>query len=107
MQMRGGMNELMRQAARMQRKIEQVKEQIKDQEHSSATAGDKVKVTATCEGKITRVEIDPAFLEAEGLELVCDAIAAAANGALALADKAVEDEVTKVTGGVKLPNLSG
>ena len=107
MQFRGGMNELMRQAARMQRKIEQIKEEIKDQEHSSGTAGDKVKVTATCEGKITRIEVDPEFLKAEGLELVCDAIAAAANGALTAADKAVEDEVAKVTGGVKLPNLSG
>jgi DNA-binding YbaB/EbfC family protein len=107
MQFRGGMNELMRQAARMQRKIEQVKEQIKDQEHAVTSAGDKVKVTATCEGKITRIEVDPEFLKQEGLELVCDAIAAAANGALAAADKAVEDEVAKVTGGVKLPNLSG
>lgn len=107
MQFRGGMNELMRQAARMQRKIEQVKEQIKDQEHAVTSAGDKVKVTVTCEGKITRVEVDPEFLKEEGLELVCDAIAAAANGALAAADKAVEDEVAKVTGGVKLPNLPG
>lgn len=101
------MNELMRQASRMQRRIEQIKEEIKDKEHVAGAAGDKVKVTATCEGKIARVEIDPEFLEQEGLELVCDAIAAAANGALAAADKNVEDEVAKVTGGVKLPNLSG
>src|SRR5436190_3803689 len=107
MQFRAGMNELMRQAARMQRKIEQVKDDIKDHEHTAGSAGDKVKVTATCEGKITRVDVDPGFLEQEGLELVCDAIAAAANAALALADKAVEDEVAKVTGGVKLPNMSG
>jgi nucleoid-associated protein EbfC len=107
MQFRGGMNELMRQAARMQRKIEQVKEEIKDQEHTATAAGDKIKVTATCEGKVTRIEVDPAFLAAEGLEMVCDAIAAATNGALAAADKAVEDEVAKVTGGVKLPNLAG
>jgi len=57
--------------------------------------------------KVTRIEVDPAFLASEGLEMVCDAIAAAANGALAAADKAVEDEVAKVTGGVKLPNLTG
>ncbi len=107
MQFRGGMNELMRQAARMQRKIEQIKEEIKDREHTASTAGDKVKVTATCEGKISRIDVDPEFLEQEGLELVCDAIAAAANGALAAADKDVEDEVAKVTGGVKLPNMSG
>lgn len=39
--------------------------------------------------------------------MTCDAIAAAANGALANADKIVEEEVSKVTGGVKLPNLPG
>jgi nucleoid-associated protein EbfC len=107
MQFRGGMNELMRQAARMQRKIDQIKEEIKSREVTAGAAGDKVKATATCEGKLTRIEVDPAFLQEEGLELVCDAIAAAANAALALADKLVEDEVAKVTGGVKLPNLSG
>lgn len=107
MQFRGGMTELMRQAARMQRKIDQVKEQIKDREITVGAAADKVKVTATCEGKITRIQVEPAFLESEGLELVCDAIAAAANGALASADKAVEEEVAKITGGIKLPNLAG
>jgi DNA-binding YbaB/EbfC family protein len=107
MQFRGGMSELMRQAARMQRKIDQVKEEIKSRELTAGAAGDKVKATATCEGKITRIEVDKAFLEAEGLEMACDAIAAAVNTALAQADKIVEDEVAKVTGGVKLPNLSG
>jgi len=107
MQFRGGMTELMRQAARMQRKVDQIKEEIKSRELTVGSAGDKVKVTVTCEGKISRIEVDPAFLAQEGLELVCDAIAAAANAALALADKTVEDEVAKVTGGVKLPNLSG
>jgi DNA-binding YbaB/EbfC family protein len=107
MQFRGGMSELMRQAARMQRKIDQIKEEIKTREVTAGAAGDKVKAIATCEGKVTRIEVDPAFLAAEGLELTCDAIAAAVNTALAQADKLVEDEVAKVTGGVKLPNLSG
>ncbi|HMJ54261.1 MAG TPA: YbaB/EbfC family nucleoid-associated protein [Polyangiaceae bacterium] len=107
MQFRGGMSELMRQAARMQRKIDQVKEELKSRELTAGAVSDKVKATATCEGKITRVEVDPEFLAAEGLEMACDAIVAAVNAALAQADKLVEDEVAKVTGGVKLPNLSG
>ena len=107
MQFRGGMSELMRQAERMQRKIEKVKEEIKTRELTAGAAGDKVKVTATCEGKLTRIDVDPAFLAAEGLEMVCDAIAAAANAALTLADKTVEDEVAKVTGGLKRPNPLG
>jgi len=107
MQFRGGMNELMRQAARMQRKIDQVKQELADKEHVADSAGGKVRVTATCAGKITRIEVDADFIAQEGLELACDAIAGAANAALAAADKALEVEVAKVTGGVKLPNVTG
>jgi DNA-binding YbaB/EbfC family protein len=107
MQYRGGMEELMRQAARMQRKIDQVKESFKDKEHTAGAVGDRIKVTATCEGKLTRIQVDPEFLASEGLEMVCDAIAVAANTALAAADKALEDEVAKITGGVKLPGMGG
>jgi nucleoid-associated protein EbfC len=105
MQFRGGMNELMRQAARMQRKIEQVKTDIKDQEVSATSAGDKVKVTVNCEGKVRQITIDPAFLEAEGLEMALDAVVAATNTALDEADKKVDAEVNKVTGGIKVPGM--
>ena len=62
MQFRGGMNELMRQAARMQRKIDQVKADIKDREVTGTAAGDKIAVVATCEGKVRSIKIDPDFL---------------------------------------------
>ena len=47
MQFRGGMNELMRQAARMQRKIEQAKSELKDKEVTATAVGDKVKAGRT------------------------------------------------------------
>jgi hypothetical protein len=105
MQFRGGLNELVRQAARMQRKIEQVKAGLKDREVVASAAGDKVTVTVTCEGKVRKVAIDPQFLAAEGLELALDAVVAATNQALEQADKLVEEEVAKVTGGLKIPGL--
>jgi DNA-binding YbaB/EbfC family protein len=105
MQFRGGMNELMRQAARMQRKVEQVKAEIKDKEVVATAAGDKVTVTVTCEGKVRRIAIDPEFLASEGLEMALDAAVAAANSALESADKMVEAEVSKVTGGLKIPGF--
>jgi DNA-binding YbaB/EbfC family protein len=105
MQFRGGMSELMRQAARMQRKIEQVKEEIKDDEVSASSAGDKVRVTVTLEGKLRQITVDPAFLASEGLELTLDSVCAAANAALEEADKTVEARVNQVTGGIKIPGL--
>ena len=105
MQFRGGMNELMRQAARVQRKIEQTKKELADKEVVATAVGDKVKATVTYTRKVTRVEIDPEFLKSEGLELTLDSVCAAVNAALDQADKAMEAELEKVTGGVKLPGL--
>jgi len=105
MQFRGGMNELMRQAARMQRKIEERKAQLKDEEVASTAAGDNVRVVVSCEGKLRSVTIDPEFLKAEGLELALDSVIAAANAALEEADKKVEAELNKITGGIKIPGL--
>ena len=103
MQFRGGMNELMRQAARVQRKIEQTKKDLQDKEVVATAVGDKVKATVTYTRKVTRIEIDPEFLKSEGLELALDAVVAALNSAIEQADKAMEAEVEKITGGVKIP----
>jgi len=105
MQFRGGMNELMRQAARMQRKIEDAKLKVKDNEVEGQAAGDKVKVVVTCEGKLNKITIDPEFLASEGLEMALDSVVAAANNALDAADKIVEAEVNKATGGMKMPGV--
>jgi len=105
MQFRGGMNELMRQAARVQRKIEQTKKELQDKEVVGSAVGDKVKVTVTYTRKVTRVEIDPEFLKSEGLELALDAVVAAVNAGIELADKAMEAELERVTGGVKIPGV--
>jgi DNA-binding YbaB/EbfC family protein len=105
MQFRGGMNELVRQAARMQRKIDQAKADIKDTEVSATAGSDKVTVTVTCEGKIRKITIDPEFLASEGLEMSLDLVIAAANSALEQADKQVEAEISKVTGGLKIPGV--
>ena len=105
MQIRGGMNELMRQAARMQRKIEDIKKALKDKEVPGTAAGDKVTVVVTCEGKLRSIKIDPELLAAEGIEFALDAAVVAANAALGAADQIVEGEVNKVTGGIKLPGM--
>jgi DNA-binding protein YbaB len=81
------------------------KAQLKDEEVSAATAGDKVRVVATCEGKLRSITIDPEFLKAEGMEMALDAVIAAANSALDEADKKVESELNKITGGIKIPGM--
>ena len=100
------LNELIRQAiARVQRKIEQTKEQLKDTEVVHSALGDKIKVTATLGRRVIRIEIDPEFLKSEGAELALDGACVAINGALEAADKQMEEELAKITGGVKIPGV--
>jgi DNA-binding YbaB/EbfC family protein len=99
------MNELMRQAARMQRKIDQVKKECADKEVTASAVGDKVKATVTYARKVSRVEIDPEFLKSEGLEIALDGVCAAINAGLEQAEKAMDAELEKVTGGVKIPGM--
>ena len=103
----GGMNELMRQAARLRRKMDQVREGLKEQELSASSAGGKISVTVTCEGKLRSIAVEPEFLAAEGLDLVLDGVVAAANSALAAAEAHVDAEMGKVTGGIQIPGITG
>jgi DNA-binding YbaB/EbfC family protein len=105
MQFRGGMSELVRQAARMQRKIEETKTKHQDKEVTASAAGDKVKAVVTYAGKVSKVEIDAEFLKSEGIDMALDAVCAAVNTALEQAHKAMDAELEKVTGGVKIPGM--
>jgi DNA-binding YbaB/EbfC family protein len=105
MQFRGGMNELMRQAARMQRKIDQAKTELKDRELTVDGMGGKVKVVVTLGRTVKQITIDKDFLKTEDLELVLDGVCAAVNQGIEQADKQMETELDKVTGGVKIPGV--
>jgi DNA-binding YbaB/EbfC family protein len=105
MQFRGGMNELMRQAARMQRKIEQAKTELKDRELTVEGLGGKVKVVVTLGRSVKHIEIDAETLKTEDIGLVLDGVCAAINQGIEQADKQMESELEKVTGGVKIPGM--
>jgi DNA-binding protein YbaB len=97
------MNELMRQAARMQRKIEEKKTEVPDIE----VIGDRRRrqgqgdVDVRSQGLAHRDR--SRVPEGEGIDLALDGACAAVNAALEAADKAMEAEIAKVTGGMKIP----
>jgi DNA-binding YbaB/EbfC family protein len=105
MQFRGGMNELMRQAARMQRRIDQAKTELKERELTVESLGGKVKVVVTLGRSVKRIDVDKETLKTEDVELVLDGVCAAINQAIEQADKQMEAEIEKVTGGVKIPGM--
>jgi len=105
MRFRGGMGELMRQASRLQRKIETRKEELKEETIDASAGNDKVKVTVNGGVELVSVTIDPELLQEEDLEMVQDLVVAAVNAGLTQARELVDAEVEKVSGGLQIPGL--
>ena len=105
MKFRGGMGELMRQASRLQRKVERRKEELKGETVEATAGNDQVKVVVNGAGQLVSVTIDPALLQKEELAMVQDLIVAASNAAITKSQQMVEAEIEKVTGGIQIPGL--
>jgi nucleoid-associated protein EbfC len=102
---RGGMGELMRQASRLQRKVEKRKEELKNETVEAGAGNEQVKAVVNGGGELVSIRIEPALLQAEDLSMVQDLVVAAVNAALVKSQQMVEAEVEKVTGGIKIPGL--
>ncbi|MEM9189460.1 MAG: YbaB/EbfC family nucleoid-associated protein [Myxococcota bacterium] len=103
---RGGMGELMRQASRLQRKIEARKEELKEEQFDATSGNDQVKVVVNGAHDVVSVEINKELLENEDLEMVQDLVVAAVNAALTKSRESVDAELEKVSGGLKIPGLT-
>ena len=82
----GNMQQLMKQAQRMQENMQKKQAELNAQEFSASSGGGMVKVTVNGAREVLSVEIDPS----------------AVNGALKEAASTVEQEMGKLTGGMNL-----
>lgn len=105
MNFRGGMGELMRQAGRVQRKVEKRREELKAETFEASAGNDKVTAVANGIPELVEIRIDQALLNEEGLEMVQDLVVAATNAALTKAREHVDAEIEKITGGLSIPGL--
>jgi hypothetical protein len=99
------MGELMRQASRLQRRVEQRKNELKTETTEASAGNDQVKVTVNGGGEIVAIVLAPELLKQEDLSMVQDLIVAGTNAALKKSQEMIEVEIEKVTGGVKIPGL--
>ncbi|MCR5082183.1 MAG: YbaB/EbfC family nucleoid-associated protein [Parasporobacterium sp.] len=100
MSMPGNMNNLMKQAQRMQRQMEEAQKELEAAEFSAAAGGGAVEVTVSGKKEINKVKIDPEVVDPEDVEMLEDLIMAAANEALKKADEASAQSMSGITGGL-------
>lgn len=98
--MPGNMNNLMKQAQRMQRQMEESQKELENAEFTAAAGGGAVEVTVTGKKEVTKVKIDPDAVDPEDVEMLEDVIMAAVNEALRKAEEAGAANMAKLTGGL-------
>ncbi len=98
--MPGNMNNLMKQAQRMQRQMEEGQRELESKEFVAKTGGGAVEVAVNGKKEVLRVKLAEEIVDPEDIETLEDAILAALNEAIRQADEANNAMMGKMTGGL-------
>ena len=103
MGMPGNMNNLMKQAQRMQRQMEEGQKELETKEFTAKAGGGAVEVTVSGKKEILSVKLSEEAVDPDDSEMLEDLIMAATNEALRMAEEASQEAMSKMTGGLGLP----
>lgn len=96
----GNMNNLMKQAQRMQRQMEEGQKELETKEFSASAGGGAVQVTVNGKKEMLSIKLQEEIVDPEDIETLQDSILAAVNEALRQADEANAELMGKMTGGL-------
>jgi DNA-binding YbaB/EbfC family protein len=96
---------LMKQAAKIQRQMEDVQAMLAAKTVEATSGGGVVKVVAKCDGTLASIKIDPQAVNPSDVQLIEDMILSAANNVLGQAKEISTAEMGKVTQGFSIPGL--
>ncbi len=94
--MPGNMNNLMKQAQRMQRQMEEAQKQVEELEATATAGGGAVEVTVSGKHEVLKVKLSEEVVDPDDIEMLEDLIVAATNEAFRKIDEASQ----KITGGL-------
>ena len=98
--MPGNMNNLMKQAQRMQSQMEEGQKELETKEFTATAGGGAVEVTVTGKKEVVRVKLTEEVVDPDDIEMLQDLIVAATNEALKQAEEANAQMMGKMTGGL-------
>lgn len=102
----GNMNQLMKQAQKMQQELQEAQAKAAELTGSSSVGGGVVQMTVNAEHQITELTIKPEIVDPEDLEMLQDMITAAVNEAMRDLDQKTESCMSQVSG-MNNPALGG
>jgi DNA-binding YbaB/EbfC family protein len=97
--------QMMRQIAQMQQKMQEVQEELGRTEVTGSSGGGLVTVTATALGEFRGVRIDPKAVDPDDVEMLEDLVLAAISEAKKAGEALQSSQLGSVTGGLSIPGL--
>ena len=100
-----GFGNVMKEAHRLQQQMAAMQEEIAKKRVEATAGGGMVTVEANGKQEIVAIKIDPEVVNRDEVQMLEDLVLAACNEALRKSRELVQQELGKLTGGLKIPGL--
>jgi nucleoid-associated protein EbfC len=101
--MKGNIGNLMKQAQQLQANMQRAQAEIATLEVTGEAGGGMAKVTMTGKHEVRRVALDPSLISGDDKDMLEDLIAAAINDAVQKVERATQEKMSSLMGGMQLP----
>ena len=98
--MPGGMNNLMKQAQKMQKQMEETQAELEEKVYEATAGGGVVKVVINGQKEVTEIKIAEEVVDPEDIEMLEDLVVAAVNEAIRMQADDEKEQLGKITGGM-------
>jgi nucleoid-associated protein EbfC len=100
-----GFGNMMKEAQKLQAQMEKMQEEIGKKIVEATAGGGMVTVQANGKQELLAIKIDPEVINKDDAQMLEDLVIAACNEALRKSRELVQQELGKLTGGLKIPGL--
>lgn len=101
----GNMQQLARQAQKLQQQMTKMQEDIEAREFEATAGGGMATAVVNGKKELLSLTIKPEAVDPDDVEMLQDLVMAAVNEALREAGETMEREMGKMTGGLSMPGL--
>ena len=101
----GNMQGMMKKVQKMQAEMMKMQEELKTRTVETTVGGGALTIVANGKKEIESIKIKPEVLDPDDVEMLQDMIVSGVNEALRKIDEMTEREMSKITGGMKLPGM--
>ena len=105
MGMPGNMNNMIKQAQKMQQEMLKAQQEIEEKEIEASAGGGAVAVKISGKKELLELTISPEVVDPDDIEMLQDLIIAAVNEGMRKADEISAQQMSRLTGGMNIPGL--